>query len=223
MLEHNEFYLTLVRHGQSEVNANPDRMGQAPTVPLTELGREQARRLNLRFQKENQHFDYVFSSPYTRAKDTAQIAINNIHNSIILADDLREYSAGDWTNASRSFTITDSVKLRMGSLDHTFLPPNGESLSQVERRVGLWVEENLIYNKEMIEKTKEYAPEGQINKIVVFSHGMTIKCLLHYIMGFDKSLTWKVTIDNTSVSRLYFGKDGWRVLGINDSAHLTML
>ncbi len=52
---------------------------------------------------------------------------------------------------------------------------------------------------------------------------MTIKCLLHHIMGFDKHLTWKVTIDNTSVSRLHFGKDGWRILSINDSAHLTML
>jgi broad specificity phosphatase PhoE len=234
MLEHNEFYLTLVRHGQSEVNANPDRMGQAPTVPLTTLGRTQAQKLNQRFRKERQLFNYIFSSPYTRALDTAKIAMgveDPIDNSIILAnderiilaDDLREYSAGDWTNASRSYTITSDVKLRMAGLDHTFLPPNGESLSQVERRVSLWVEDNIIYNKEMIEKSREYAPEGQVNNIVLFSHGMTIKCLLHHIMGFDKHLTWKVTIDNTSVSRLYFGKDGWRILSINDSAHLTLL
>lgn len=224
MLQYNEFYLTLVRHGQSEVNADPDRMGQSPTVPLTDLGRSQAKNLHQRFVKEHQYFDYIFSSPYTRALDTAKISVGPYNEDrIVLADDLREYSAGDWINASRSVTITDSVKLRMGNLDHTFLPPNGESLSQVERRASLWLEENIIYNKEMIEKANGYAPEGSINNIVVFSHGMTIKCLLHHIMGFDKSLTWKVTIDNTSISRLYFGRDGWRVLSINDSAHLTML
>ena len=224
MLEHNEIYLTLVRHGQSETNANPDRMGQLATVPLTQLGRNQAQKLNLRFIKEGQYFDYIFASPYTRALDTAKIAVGEPHDKrIVLAQDLREYSAGDWTDASRSATITTPVKLRMGYLDHAFLPPNGESLSQVERRASLWLEENVLYNKEMYERTKEYAPEGRINNVVLFSHGMTIKCLLHYVMGFDKHLTWKVTIDNTSVSRLYFGKDGWRVLSINDSAHLTML
>lgn len=229
MLEYNEFYLTLVRHGQSETNADPDRMGQSPTVPLTNLGKTQACKLTQRFSQENQHFDYVYSSPYTRALDTAKIAMGKINtlrsvtpaddSLIILAEDLREYSAGDWTNASRSLTITSDVKLKMAHLDHTFLPPNGESLAQVERRISLWLEENIIYNKEMIEKTKE----GKTNNIVLFSHGMTIKCLLHHIMGFDKHLTWRVTIDNTSISRLYFGKDGWRILSINDSAHLTAL
>jgi broad specificity phosphatase PhoE len=224
MLEQNEFYLTLVRHGQSETNANPDRMGQLATVPLTELGRNQAKKLNLRFLQEGQYFDYIFASPYTRALDTAKLAIGKPHDKrIVLAQDLREYSAGDWTDASRSATITSSVKLKMGSLDHAFLPPNGESLHQVERRASLWLEENILYNKEMVDRAKEFAPEGRINNIVAFSHGMTIKCLLHYVMGFDKSLTWKVTIDNTAISRLYFGKDGCRILSINDSAHLTML
>jgi broad specificity phosphatase PhoE len=224
MQHFNEFYLTLVRHGQSETNANPDRMGQLATVPLTELGRNQAKKLNHRFIREGQYYDYIYASPYTRAHDTAKIAVGEPHNGrIVLADDIREYSAGDWTDASRSATITPNVKLTMGYLDHAFLPPNGESLHQVERRASKWLEETILYNPEMYEKTWELHPEGRINNIVVFSHGMTIKCLLHYIMGFDKSLTWKVTIDNTAISKLYFGKDGWRILSINDSAHLTML
>ena len=224
MQDFNEFYLTLVRHGQSEVNANPDRMGQLPTVPLTALGREQAGKLNQRFIKERQYFDYIFASPYTRAHDTAKLAVGSPNDErIMLAHDLREYSAGDWTDASRSATITPSVKMTMGYLNHAFLPPNGESLHQVERRASKWLEENILYNPEMYEKTWEYHTEGRINNIVIFSHGMTIKCLLHYIMGFDKHLTWKVTIDNTAISRLYFGKNGWRILSINDSAHLTIL
>src|SRR5271154_6690303 len=64
MLDHNEFYLYLIRHGQSEFNTMPDRMGQFSDTPLTEKGQQQAWKLNERFKKERQKFDKVFSSDY---------------------------------------------------------------------------------------------------------------------------------------------------------------
>jgi broad specificity phosphatase PhoE len=41
-----------------------------------------------------------------------------------------------------------------------------------------------------------------------------------YIMGFDKSFTWKISIDNTSVTKLYFNEAGWGLDYINNTAHL---
>jgi broad specificity phosphatase PhoE len=67
------------------------------------------------------------------------------------------------------------------------------------------------------------AKEKKVANYYCFSHGMTIKCLLHYVLGYDKSMAWKVTIDNTSISQLYFGREGWRLLSINDHAHLSTL
>jgi broad specificity phosphatase PhoE len=222
MIHDNEFYLTLVRHGQSTTNANPDLMGQYGETPLSEKGIRQAELLGKRLSKEERSIDLVYSSHYTRAYETARIACMEVpHTGIKRADDLREYSAGDWTNASRKETLTLPIQNKMGALNHCFLPPNGESLHQVERRAGKWLEDTILYNEEVIKDAQALSERGDrpLN-IFCFSHGMTIKCLLHYIMGFDMSFTWKVTIENTSMSKFYFGKDGWRLLSINDCAHL---
>lgn len=220
MLDNHEFYLTLIRHGESEVNVQPDLMGQAADTALTDFGRKQAEALHLRFQEQHTVFDYIYSSDYTRAFDTAKIVKGNTPQPIILAPELREYSAGDWSGASRNEILTLPVKIRMGMLNHNFLPPNGESLHQVERRASKWLEDNILYNKDMIAASKIERADGSPLHIACFSHGMTIKCLFHYVLGFDQSLTWKITIDNTSISRLYFGKEGWRLISINDCAHL---
>ena len=202
----NNFNLYLIRHGQSEVNTRPDEMGQSPDVPLSLEGQQQVIKLHDRFKKDGLIFAKVYSSDYKRAYDTA----TGIYQTYpIKVPALREYSAGDWTGLKRSETLTPEVLMEMNIHNHQFLPPNGESLSQVERRVSKWLEEDILYNRDM---------NG--NNIAIFSHGMTIKCLLHHIMGFDKSFTWKISIDNTSITHLSFGAKGWALHSINDTSHL---
>jgi broad specificity phosphatase PhoE len=223
MLDNNEFYLTLVRHGQSVTNMNPDLMGQEGDVPLSDLGEKQAARLFERLCGEGEIYDIVYASPYARAYRTAEIA-TNYNKKIVVVPELREYSAGDWTGASRAQTVTPGLMLKMAAMNQAFLPPNGESLNQVERRASIWLENEILYNKQKIDLSADKKSKGlPPPNYICFSHGMTIKCLLHYIMGFDKSFTWKVTLENTSISRLYFGKEGWRLLSINDHAHLSTL
>lgn len=220
MISYNEFKISLIRHGQSETNADPDRMGQLASTPLTKLGCYQAGLLGEKFKKEKEKFDFIWASPFFRAYDTAKIAMGGT-DLIVQADDLREYSAGDWIDASRSKTINEAVKNRMAAMEHGFLPPNGESLHQVERRASAWLEENILYNRDIKAEAKIRKDDDKpIINIALFTHGMTIKCLLHYIMGFDRNFTWKVQIDNTSVTKVSFGKDGWRLLSINDCSHL---
>src|ERR1700723_1160448 len=167
-----EFTLYLIRHGQSEVNAQPDLIGQAANTQLTAHGRLQAERLMLALQERHLIFDKIFSSDYVRAMDTAKIATSFVGNpSPIICPELREYSAGDWAFGSRKEIITPTIQLQMSYLGSAFLPPNGESLHQVERRASKWLEDNILYN--------EYLKERHLN-IGVFSHGMTIKCLLRY-------------------------------------------
>jgi broad specificity phosphatase PhoE len=217
MIKDMEFDLYLIRHGQSETNVNPDQMGQSPYVPLTKLGKRQAELLGERIKKEKLQFDAVFSSPYKRAYDTAAIAVQQ---GILVEPRLREYDAGDWTGVSRKETITVKHQLTMSALNHNFLPPNGESLSMVERRASEWLEYCILYNAEMQKASEEAQANGRVLTIAAFSHGMTIKTLLHYVMGFDKNFTWKVSISNTSISQLHFGKNGWGLGTINDFGHL---
>lgn len=228
MLEHNEFNLYLIRHGQTETNALPDTLGQTADSQLTEKGRNQAKLLGQRLAKEGLNLDIVFTSPYDRARDTSEIALAQIPadkrpSYIATADAVREYSAGDWTHASRKEMHNEPTLLRMAAMTSAFLPPNGESMHQVERRASLWLEENILYNKNVMKMAAEKAAIDKRLNICVFSHGMTIKCLLHYIMGFDQSFIWKLTLENTSICKLHFGDEGWRLLTINDHAHLLNL
>jgi len=205
------FNLYLIRHGESEVNVLPDQMGQTEDVKLTKNGKRQAKLLGQSFCKRGITFDKIFSSPYERAKDTAEIASSHMNEvpDIIFAPELREYDAGDWTGASRKETLTTDVINKMNILNQSFLPPMGESMNQVERRASRWLDDIILYNKETY------------GNIAIFSHGMTIKTLLHYIMGFDKSFTWKISILNTSVTKFHFGKNGWALDYVNDTSHLN--
>lgn len=68
-------HLYFCRHGQSELNKAGMRAGQIET-PLTEEGRLQAKQAG-----ESARFlgiDYIISSPYSRALDTAQIIADAI-------------------------------------------------------------------------------------------------------------------------------------------------
>jgi broad specificity phosphatase PhoE len=220
MLDFNEFNISFIRHGQSEVNVLPDQLGQDPETKLTNTGRRQAQLLRTRFSKQFEQFDYVFSSDYTRALDTAKIVMDRDSARIIVVPELREYSAGEWTGKSRRTSHTPDVLFKMGTLNSAFLPPGGESMHQVERRASTWLENSIIYNSDMIAEAKLRSSRKPIMNIAVFSHGMTIKCLLHYIMGFDQSFLWKLTLENTSITKLVFREDGWRLITINDHAHL---
>jgi broad specificity phosphatase PhoE len=220
MLTFPSFNLYLIRHGQSEANVDPDKMGQTAEVPLTELGRQQAADLGQKLVDDGVHFDCVYSSPYDRAKDTAIISAAHF-GEIVFCDDLREYDAGDWKGSSRKETVTDNIKLSMGYFTNAFAPPNGESLNAVERRASKWLDETIMFNPEVLSLSdKVMTEQGRPLEIACYSHGMTIKCLLHYIMGFDKSITWKIAINNTSVSKLAFDHEGWKVRYINNCSHL---
>ncbi|MCK6581597.1 MAG: histidine phosphatase family protein [Anaerolineales bacterium] len=66
------FHITLLRHGESVGNAESRWQGQAD-FPLTDVGREQAKALAERWKREKVRFDFVISSPLSRARETAEI------------------------------------------------------------------------------------------------------------------------------------------------------
>src|ERR1700694_3872048 len=65
----------IARHGQNEDNVNGILNGHRD-LPLTELGRQQARDLAKGIEATGLTFDAVFSSPLDRALETAKIICN---------------------------------------------------------------------------------------------------------------------------------------------------
>ena len=106
----------------------------------------------------------------------------------------------------------ENVSYMRGKGAH-FIPPEGESYRMVERRYSNWIEDEILYNDDIISQPKSL-------RIAVVSHGAASRCLFHYIMGFDENLIWRIVLDNTSISRFRFNKFGWTPVSINDSSHI---
>ncbi|MFU2119654.1 histidine phosphatase family protein, partial [Ornithobacterium rhinotracheale] len=53
-------------------------------------------------------------------------------------------------------------------------------------------------------------------KFLVLTHGMSIKCFLRKILDFNPAITYKITIDNTGVTKLVHSQEkGWEISYIN--------
>ncbi|HKY17111.1 MAG TPA: histidine phosphatase family protein [Microthrixaceae bacterium] len=89
--------LLLVRHGQSEWNADGRWQGQADP-PLTELGRTQARHAAAALGA----VDAIVSSPLDRAAETAAIISAELGiGPVLTEDDLQERHAGEFAGLTR--------------------------------------------------------------------------------------------------------------------------
>lgn len=96
--------LYITRHGQTDWNANGRLQGQKD-IPLNSLGAEQAE--VLRDELADKHFDYIFSSPLSRAYQTAQI-INSKHNLDIVCDErIKELNLGKLEGESKGSKLID--------------------------------------------------------------------------------------------------------------------
>lgn len=94
--------LYIVRHGQNEDNANGILNGHRD-MPLTELGREQARKLAASIRTQGLQFDAVYASPLSRALETARILADGAGLSRPQTyDDLIERDFGDMTGRPAS-------------------------------------------------------------------------------------------------------------------------
>src|ERR1700679_1573140 len=89
----------LVRHGATVLTAE-DRFAGATDVPLSDEGREQARRLSLRLQREP--ITAAYASTLDRTVETARLAIEPRDIPVIQRAGLREISHGRWEGLTRS-------------------------------------------------------------------------------------------------------------------------
>ena len=90
--------LLLVRHGESEWNAENRWQGQADP-PLSRLGEEQARDAAERLRETT--FSFLVTSDLRRARRTAEILAAALDLRLHVDPGLREIDVGDWTGLTR--------------------------------------------------------------------------------------------------------------------------
>ncbi len=220
---HKEFEcdLYLIRHGQSESNAQPGLLaGVSADSDLTRKGEEQARRLGARFAAEGVSFDRIYSSTYQRAIRTARIMLTAMglsETNVPEVHALREHEGPeDWRGKRMEEVFTPELRAYMAAKASDYKPLGGESVREVERRVSAWLEDELIYNQELVSRPVSMT-------VGIVGHGTATRCLMRYILGFDQRMIWRMRLDNCSISRFKFDSGGWSLLSINDSVYISDL
>ena len=97
----------LLRHGETQWNADGNRYCGRTDIPLTEKGISQAELVHDQLRHIN--FDAVYSSPLQRALHTAQIASGK--NEVITDERLIEFSFGDWEGKTKEEFIAEEPGL----------------------------------------------------------------------------------------------------------------
>ena len=205
--------LFLIRHAESEMNNRLDLIGgRSMNSPLSLRGVEQANLLGARFKNNGIVFDEIYSFTAKRAMDTAmktceQFGISK--ENIVLSSEILELDQGEWEGKLRDKIYTTELLNSINKDPWNFAPKKGESQKDVEERMLKWVNSTLI-------------PKHFQNITVgVFTHGMAIKCLLRGILDFSPQHTYKINLDNASITRLRYDERGGHLISVNDVARLV--
>ncbi len=160
----------LVRHGATVLTAE-DRFAGATDVPLSDEGREQARRLAMRLASES--IAGVYASPLGRTAETARILSAPHGLEVALRTGLREISHGHWEQMTR-LEVDKQYPDEAASWEkdpYTFAPEGGES--------------GLAVTARALPALMEIVRAHPGKKVIVVSHKATIRLLLSSLLGFD--------------------------------------
>lgn len=195
----------LIRHGQTDWNRDKIFRGRAD-VPLNERGREEARALS-------KHLEHVrpracYSSPLSRAFETAEIAVRPHSLEVQPDDGVIDIDYGAWqglpdAEVSKRFT---PLRQRWLETPQRVKFPGGESLAMVRKRaLG------------SLERIRSEHPEGVV---FVVAHRVVTKVIMCAALGLANSAFWKIRQDNCAYNIIELSEDGAVVVLMNDTCHM---
>ncbi len=196
--------LTLVRHGQTAANLEKVWHGSLDT-PLTELGREQARRVATWLAAHHEDASALYASPLSRALHTAQAISEALALEVRSEPDLAEYCLGDWEGRRYSDLHKRERMWERMSEDPDYKPPRGESQREVATRV--------------VGVLRRIAAAHAGERVIAVSHGGAMTLGLGLLLD-GVANAWTRILENASVSELVL-EPVPRLLCFNRVEHLN--
>jgi broad specificity phosphatase PhoE len=187
--------VVLIRHGQTEWSASGRHTGRTD-VPLTELGRRQARALGRMLDRTG--FARVLSSPLGRAWETMELAGQAGDGEA--CDDLMEWDYGIYEGRT-----TAEIRLEIpGWSVWTHPVRGGESIDAVGARADRVISELL----------------GATGPAAVFAHGHVLRILAARWIGLPAQTGKALRLDTAPVSSLGWEREHRVVRHWNEMCHL---
>jgi broad specificity phosphatase PhoE len=199
--------LTLVRHGVTEWNATGKYQGSSD-IPLSRQGRIQARQL-MRALK-NERYARAYTSPLSRAAETARIILEPHAVQLVVDDRLREFDFGAWEGLTWDEIVARWPHFRgLGSTSaKEYAPEGGERFENVCERVRSFLDE--------LKATED-------GKLLIVTHAG----VLHAMLGVLGNRTYDRPEDRlslsfapASISRITMDLEDVRIKVLNDVRHL---
>ncbi len=160
----------LVRHGATVLSAE-DRYAGSVDVALSNEGKAQARALGARLAGEK--VTAVYSSPMSRAQDTARAIVEGRGLDVATVPELRETDHGHWEGKTRDeirATFPDEYS-RWERDPFTFAPSSGETGLQVLARA-------LPAFLAIVERHPD-------SSVLIVSHKATIRLVIGALLGVE--------------------------------------
>jgi len=208
--------LFILRHAQTALNAAGKIQGETE-AGLNAQGRRQARKAARRLARYY-HVDHIYTSPYSRAQETAGIVSRSFGLTPEVNDDLRELSFGKINN-ERFIDLETLQPDYFHQINHLYATkaeegvskppfPEGESIADIRARIERFTEHLLANHR------------GQF--VTAVSHGGIIKYMLAYYAGLSLDNPIFFFIENTSISVVDFYQNRSILMVLNDFAHLEI-
>ncbi len=202
--------LILIRHGQ----AGGPGISYGAEAPLTAQGRKQAERVAAELARDR--IDAIFSSPYTRAVETARPTRERLGCAYAEDPRLVEFQMGDDGAAAIAEIIATRRHLALWR-PHDQLAHDGETLGQFHARVA--------------EFLTGVAERHLGATVAVFSHAGAIAAAMRWAYGLSSQHDWHTIVEpfNASLTEIRHWPQGRHpdgapyastVLRLNDVRHL---
>jgi alpha-ribazole phosphatase/probable phosphoglycerate mutase len=175
----------LLRHGETQWNADGNRYCGRTDIPLTKKGISQAEFVHDQLKKLN--FDAVYSSPLQRSLHTAQIASGK--NEVITDKRLIEVDFGNWEGKTKEEFIAEDPALWNSWCNHpgsTRAGGTGETADEVVIRVNNFFE--CLLKK---------IPSGNV---LVVGHNGINRFYLSYKLGMNLKNYRRIVQENSSIT-----------------------
>ncbi len=204
-----------IRHGHTQSTESGLISGSQDDPSLSELGFEEARAVAAVLPELARRFDIelpelVLHSTQLRATQTAQEIAAALQMETRASDRLREISFGEWERLSMGELereINQEISLWRGSM--TQRPPGGESVSDLEARVG--------------EELAETIRSNPGKSIAVVAHMMPMRAIARQALKASADLSWSLQFQPASVSIYrFFGTEFAETFTVNYCAHLPL-